>query len=182
MRGAGVGADEQVGPFEERGRLGNAQPTGPVAEIGMRCHPLGHGGVLGTADQNDSPAIVEEAGEQRLPVLGRPALRGHPRAEVDGKQRGFGSEPARVKPVALVAPGGRFRHGCESLQTAASIAFAPASRGRLAHGLGRSRGPVVAQPLADEHAVVIRRVNDNPRGSSSGIPSFSRRARRDATS
>ena len=67
VRRAGIGADEEVGPFEQGGGLGDRQAAGPVAEPIVRRQVLDNGASSIAADDDDAPAVLEKSLDQGLP-------------------------------------------------------------------------------------------------------------------
>ena len=187
VRRAGIGADEQVGPLEQGGRLGDGHPPGPVAEVGRAAaSTAAAGGVLGPADHDHPPAVVEEPRDQGLPVAGGPALGRGPRAEVDGQQRRRRSRTGR-----RAASRRRPRGPAARTATRSSSARPPRGRGaavaRTAAAAGRGAaslvGPGLAEPVGRRRPVAVRRRARPPgRARRPAMPSRSSRASREPTS
>ena len=104
---ARVGADEQVGPLEEGGRLGDRQPPGPVAEAVVRRQEL-----AATAGRPAPPTTTTRQPSsrnrptRRLQCRGGQRLAAVPAPRWTASRGGSGAEPAGVQPVGLV-PAGR---------------------------------------------------------------------------
>jgi hypothetical protein len=60
-----------------------------------------YAGLVGAANDDHSPAVVEEAFDQVAPVLERPSLGRSARTKVDGKERSGGSKAAGVESVGV---------------------------------------------------------------------------------
>ena len=150
----------------------------------MRLEHRGGVGVLGAADDDDPPAVVEEPGDQGLPVPRRPALGRRPGPEVDGQQRGRGAEPAGVQPVGArrrrIASGRRrepraARRPARPRRRRAATASWPRPA-RL--GRARPRG-ASGRPATRSRSVDVDRTRAGP---SAAMPRRSSRASREPTS
>lgn len=101
MRWPGIGTEEQVGPFEQGGRLGHGELAGPVSKVLVRGDFLAQFGIVWTTHDHDPPAFGEEPLQQGVPVPFWPALGGRARSQVDRQQGGLGTEPTGVQGVGF---------------------------------------------------------------------------------
>ena len=153
VRRAGVGADEQVGAFEEGGRLGTVIRPVQSRRPRVRLEHRGGVGVLGAADDDDPPAVVEEPA--RSGPSSAPAASAWPRSRPRGGRRAAGPGH-RTGPRAA----SRARRGDSRRPRDADAAMVAADRDRRAALPGRDR----RQTVADR--TVTGRVRATPRGAS----------------
>ena len=95
----GIGADEQVGPFQQGRGLSDREPAGPVAQPLVTSKHLGRGRVFRPAHDDHAPAILQESLDERVPVPGGPALGRRAGTKMDRQKRGMRAEPTCVQPA-----------------------------------------------------------------------------------
>ncbi len=86
VRRAGIRADEEVGPLEQSGRLGDRQAARPVAQPVVGLEDARQRSVFDSPDHHDPPATFKKSLDQDLPRVGRPALRRVAGTEVNGEE------------------------------------------------------------------------------------------------
>ena len=100
----GIGADEQVGPFQQGRGLSDREPAGPVAQPLVTSKHLGRGRVFRPAHDDHAPAILQESLDERVPVPGGPALGRRAGTKMDRQKRGMRAEPTCVQPLGIGGP------------------------------------------------------------------------------
>ena len=158
----GIGADEQVGPFQQGRGLSDREPAGPVAQPLVTSKHLGRGRVFRPAHDDHAPAIVQEALDERVPVPERPALGRRAGTKMDRQKRGQRAEPTGVQQLGIGVLGPTLGGG--EAQLAAIVPTAPpAATDRDLEPSRRFPGPGPGQAASHGCPVLIIDMDLDPR-------------------
>ena len=158
----GIGADEQVGPFQQGRGLSDRQPAGPVAQPLVTSQHLGRGRVFRPAHDDHAPAILQESLDERVPVPVGPALGRRTSTEMDRQKRGERAEPTRVQPVGIESPRPTLGGG-EPLLAALVATAPPAGTDWDLEPSSRLLGPGIGQAASHGCPVLIIDMDLDPR-------------------